>query len=103
MAAKPTPEEALQFMHDALVYQRIDFTGRWHGWRMRGRDLVSPDGDRISPERLTGLLWRVQAEARRDAARAKREAAERARSPVVTVLRVRLTDWQQEHFGAAAG
>lgn len=103
MAAKPTPEEALQFMHDALVYQRIDLTGPWQGWRLRGRDLVSPDGDRISPERLKGIAWRMQCEARRDSARARREAAQRAKAPVVTVLRMPLTDWQREHFGTAAG
>lgn len=37
---------------------------------MAGRELVSPDGDRITPERLRGLIWRLRAEARRDAARA---------------------------------
>lgn len=103
MTAKPTPQEALNFMFEATVYQRIDFTGPWQGWRLRGRDLVSPDGDRISPERLKGIAWRMQAEARRDSARAKREALERAREPVVTVIRLPLSDWQREHFGVAAG
>lgn len=30
----------------------------WAGWRMAGRCLVSPDGDRIRPDRLRGVLWR---------------------------------------------
>lgn len=57
MNAKPTAEEALQFMLDAVVYSRIDLAGEWGGWKLRGRVLVSPDGDRISAERLRGLLF----------------------------------------------
>jgi len=103
MNGTPSYEEALRFMADAQLYQRIDLTGPWQGWRIRGRCLVSPDGDRISPERLRGLAWRMEAEARRDQARAKRIAAERATGPVVTVLRLPLVDWQAERFGVAAG
>ena len=57
MSAYPTAEAALQFMADAVLYQRIDLTGTWQGWKLRGRELVSPDGDRISAERLRGLLF----------------------------------------------
>lgn len=32
--------------------------GDWSNWRLAGRYLVSPDGDRISKNRLTGILWR---------------------------------------------
>ena len=31
--------------------------GRWTGWRMAGRDPVSPEGDRSNPRRQTSLLW----------------------------------------------
>src|SRR5690606_15464921 len=55
-------EEALLFMADAQLYQRIDVTGLWQGWRICGRCLVSPDGERISPERLRGLAWSMDAE-----------------------------------------
>jgi hypothetical protein len=41
-----------------------DFNGEWYGWRLRSRHLVSPDGDRMTPERLCGLLWRDRAELR---------------------------------------
>lgn len=34
----------------------------WAGWRLAGRWLVSPDGDRITPERLRGLLFRESSE-----------------------------------------
>lgn len=43
----------------------------WAGWRFSGRLLVSPDGDRITPERLRGLLWRDAQEQRAAAVRAR--------------------------------
>jgi hypothetical protein len=59
MKKKPTPhDEALHFMYDALVYSRVDFAGEWVGWRMRGRDLITPDGDRLSVGRLRWILGR---------------------------------------------
>jgi len=61
--------------------------GPWAGWRMAGRVLVSPDGDRITPERLRGLLWRHTLEQRRDEARSRRE--KRVTSGEVTTLRAR--------------
>jgi Phage protein len=39
------------------VYGHLDLRGPWAGWRLRGRELVSPHGDRVSVTRLTGLLW----------------------------------------------
>lgn len=40
-----------------VVHQHADFGGLWLGWRLRGRDLISPEGDRVNPRRLAGLLW----------------------------------------------
>ena len=31
--------------------------GPWHGWRLAGNQLISPDRDRITPESLRGLLY----------------------------------------------
>jgi hypothetical protein len=31
--------------------------GPWEGWRTAGRFLVSPDGDRLTPQRLRGLMF----------------------------------------------
>lgn len=47
---------------DASHYRRIvenhtPLYGPWEGWRMAGRDLIAPDRQRISPERLRGLLF----------------------------------------------
>lgn len=53
---KPSYEEALQFMADAVLYQRIDLTGPWQGWKIRGQYLVSPENERIMMRELIGLL-----------------------------------------------
>ena len=50
-------------MHDALVHNRIWFGYEWKGWRMAGRNLVTPEGDRICANRL---LWLVRREAMRE-------------------------------------
>lgn len=60
---KPTEEDALRFMHEALVLNRICFGYEWQGWRMAGRYLVTPEGDRITANRL---LWLVRREAMRE-------------------------------------
>lgn len=39
-------------------------TGPWIAWRLAGRDLVAPYRQRISPERLRGLLFREASEKR---------------------------------------
>ena len=48
--------ECASARYASQVHNHVDLTGPWAGWRLRGRDLVSPDGERISPQRLTGLL-----------------------------------------------
>lgn len=63
VVSKPTPEQAMQFMHDALVLNRIHFGYEWQGWRMAGRYLVSPEGDRICANRL---LWLMRREGMRE-------------------------------------
>ncbi|WP_216957775.1 DUF3653 domain-containing protein [Lysobacter sp. MMG2] len=40
----------------------VDFDGDWNGWRLRGRNLVSEDGQRMTVERLRGLMWRDKME-----------------------------------------
>ena len=39
------------------VFGKVDLRGDWQGWKIRGRELVSPDGDRINYRRLRGLLF----------------------------------------------
>lgn len=45
-------------MTDWTDTDHIDPGGRWLHWRLRGNFLISPDGDRITPERLRGILFR---------------------------------------------
>lgn len=56
MSDMPSAEAAQQFMYDAMVYQRIDLTGPWKGWKIRAQYLVSPDKERIPVRELVGLL-----------------------------------------------
>lgn len=39
------------------VLGHLDLYADWAGWRIRGRWLISPDGDRINPLRLRGILF----------------------------------------------
>ena len=49
------------------VLGHIDLTADWAGWRLRGRWLISPDGDRVNPHRLRGMLFREANERRHKA------------------------------------
>lgn len=58
MPRKKDPEaEKVRAYWAAVVLNHVDLGGEWEGWRMRGRDLVSPCGKRINPRRLLGLLF----------------------------------------------
>lgn len=46
------------------VLGHVDLSADWSGWRLRGRWLVSPEGERINPERLRGILFREAGEQR---------------------------------------
>lgn len=83
----------------------VDFTEEWTGWRLRGRHLVSEDGQRMTVERLRGLLWRDTMElrlagyaSRRDAENAKRAAS---CGPRIKVVIVELSEYRIQ--GRAAG
>ncbi|ALN91550.1 hypothetical protein LG3211_2583 [Lysobacter gummosus] len=52
----------------------MDFTGEWYGWRLRGRYLISDDGQRIPLERLRGLLFRDANELRAAGFESRRKA-----------------------------
>ena len=83
----------------------VDLDGEWYGWRLRGRHLVSEDGQRMTRERLRGLMWRDALELRR-AGFASRRAAEAGKAghqygPRVRVVIVDLQDYRAN--GLAAG
>lgn len=62
---QPCPNSCAAALYERTVYNHQHLGGPWTGWRMAGRVLVSPDGDRITPERLRGILWREGLEKRR--------------------------------------
>jgi|GEM_PF-2047793 hypothetical protein len=53
----PCPNGCASATFERLIHNNSPLYGPWSGWRMAGRELVSPDGDRINPERLRGLLF----------------------------------------------
>jgi hypothetical protein len=82
-------------------------SGPFAGWSIRGNYLVSPDGDRMTPERLIGLAWRDHLELRRAgyASRRKAEAGKKTigQRQMVKVVIVDLGDFRERHFGRSAG
>lgn len=99
MSTSPSPDQAMQFMFDVQVYGHLDFTGQWYGWKLRGRHLVAPDGQRISQERLDGLLWRDAMELRL-AGYSNRRQAEKPKQSVRVVV-VDLQDYREHGIAAA--
>jgi len=49
------------FMREAVLYQNIDLTGPWQGWKIRGQYLVAPDRSRIMVRELIGFLLHYRA------------------------------------------
>lgn len=100
----PCPNACAARTINHLTRNQVELTGPWNGWRLAGKDLVSPTGHRVSPERMKGILWRLEAEERRDRLRSRKAAAEkRVRQGMVTVIRVPNEDWHRHHFGSRAG
>lgn len=98
---KPNPCALAHYAR--VVNGHNDLTADWLGWKQRGHWLVSPAGDRISPERMKGVLWRLQQEERLTAARNRNASRKAVRQQLVKVVVVDLADWQAQRFGSRAG
>lgn len=78
----------------------------WYGWQLEGRDLVSPDGHRITEARLRGLIWRDRMELLRAGFISRRQAEQNRRSPAlarprVKVIVVDLAEYRQNGLAAS--
>lgn len=98
---KPNPCALAHYAR--VVDGHTDLTADWLGWKQRGRWLVSPAGDRISPERMKGVLWRLQQEERLTAARNRNASRKAVRQQLVKVVVVDLAYWRAQRFGSRAG
>lgn len=96
-AGQPCPNNCAAQVRDMIALNHCRLHGPWAGWRLAGRELVSPDGVRLSAERVRGLAWRQEAEQRLAHVRARRKQV--TGDAVVTVIRVRNNDWHAERFG----
>jgi len=83
----------------------VDLDGDWYGWRLRGRHLISPDGQRMTQERLRGLLFRDQLELRKAgyASRRKADRGTRAKqyTPKVKVVIIDLAEYRENGLAAS--
>ena len=89
----------------AIVAIQTDVPEHWSGWAFSasGRHFVSPDRQKITPERLAGLLWRDAMELRRAGLKSRREAEKPVRRGMVKVVVVDLADWHARNVGSRAG
>lgn len=71
------PNECAAAHFRRVIDNHMPLHGPWAGWRMAGRDLVSPEGDRINARRLSGILW---------AERTRVALAKQRRAPKVAFL-----------------
>lgn len=95
---QPCPNWCAQERFERTVHNHQWLPAPWQGWRFAGRDLVAPDGSRFTSERLRGLAWRQEAEARRDAAQTRRNA----RKPqLVRVIVIDLAEYRHRGIAAA--
>lgn len=102
-AGQQCPNLCAAELHDRLTRNHVNLHGPWSGWRLAGRDLVAPTGERLNPERLRGLLWRTEAADLRDATRARNKARKAGQQSMVKVVVVDLGEFRERHFGRAAG
>lgn len=89
------------------IYARVvdghnDLTADWLGWKQRGRWLLSPAGDRINPERMKGILWRLQQEERLTAAHNRNASRKAVSQGSVKVVVVDLADWHAKRYRRGA-
>ena len=92
------PNNCATALHHWIAEGTGPLRGHWHGWRIAGRCLVAPDGTRLPRERVLGLAWRQDAEARLAAARARQRTVDE--QPVRVVV-VTLAEFRAHRFGAA--
>lgn len=78
---QPTEQNALDFMYQVQVTGHLDLGNEWKGWKLRGPYLVAPNGDRILPQRLLGLLY-VEKLQKRVMVASRKSAAAAAPSPL---------------------
>jgi len=90
----PTPREAMDWLHDLMTRNHTPLYGPWQGWRVAGRELVAPDGQRITPARVQGLLWRDEMELRRKGYASRRKAeADSKKNQLVKVVVIPLSQY----------
>lgn len=81
---QPCPNDCARAHWERVVLNHHHLHADWSAWRFAGRYLIAPDGTRITPRRLLGLLWSDECRSRVAAA----EARKRARRGLASVVRL---------------
>ncbi|MEF9418102.1 MULTISPECIES: hypothetical protein [Xanthomonas] len=97
------PNSCVADLHRRVVTNHVELTGPWAGWRLAGRYLVAPTGERIPERRLRGLLWHANASDIRDSVRRRNAKRKAVQQSMVKVVVVDLGEWRNRHFGRIAG
>lgn len=97
------PNPCAEAHWERTVRNHTPLHGAWGGWRLAGKELVSPNGLRVSPERLMGLAWRAGMIDLQERLMARKAREKAVRQQAVKVVVVDLADWQERHFGRRAG
>lgn len=56
--------ESTEAHYDRIVYNQLSLTQEWQGWRLAGRMLIGPHGERFTPERLAAIAFADRAKKR---------------------------------------
>jgi len=99
---KHCPNPCAEAHYDRTVLNIMPLAGPWAGWRLAGRELISPDGERFTTTRLRGLAFRLEAEDRLQRARARNAKRNAVLHQLVKVVVVDLGDWKRRRFGTSA-
>lgn len=54
---KTAEEKAREAQYEFEVYGSIDLRGQWYGWRIRRRELITPNRQRIGIEQLAAVIY----------------------------------------------
>ena len=95
----PCPNKCAERHYQRVVFNHVELHQEWRGWRMAGKELVSPKGDRLSPRRIQGMIWSQKMDEARQSARVNKTKREQS---LVKVVVVQLADWQHKHLGRIA-
>ncbi len=86
-----------------IITVQVDVPEPWVGWHFSpsGQHFISPDRQKITRQRLEGLIWRDAMELRRAGFASRRQAERHNKPGLVKVVQLRTADWHRDTFGTS--